>query len=79
MQAPGFPEALASIGLHRFEDLVALFRGGPEDLARRVGDGPVLTDDRPILEFFLSQPRDTLDLSTLRGDIAPFLARETPR
>ena len=35
-----------------------------------VGDGPILTDDRPLVEYFLSLPsaRDP-DLSRLRGDV----------
>jgi spermidine synthase len=72
LEMPGFPEALQSIGINRFDDLVGLFRAGPDDLRRWVGDGPILTDDRPILEYFLSQPREPLDLKALRGDVGPF-------
>ena len=32
--------------------------------------GPVLTDDRPLAEYFLSLPRDRqVDLSSLTGDV----------
>ena len=32
-----------------------------------VGEGPLLTDDRPLVEYYLSLPRDnrTVDLSSL--------------
>jgi spermidine synthase len=75
LQVPGFGDALRGIGLNRFEDLVGLFRAGPSDLGRWVGQGPILTDDRPILEYFLSQPRKALDLKALRGDVGPHLSR----
>jgi hypothetical protein len=39
-------------------------------MSRFVGHGPVLTDDRPLVEYFLSLPRDkVLDLSGLRADV----------
>jgi hypothetical protein len=35
-----------------------------------VGEGPVLTDDLPLVEYFLSLPRDRpIDIRTLRGDV----------
>jgi len=37
-----------------------------------VGRGPLLTDDRPLVEYHRSLPRDArpLDLSTLRSDFS---------
>ena len=45
----------------------------PDALRRFVGSGPILTDDRPLLEYFLSLPDDhrPLDLSTLTAADAP--------
>jgi hypothetical protein len=35
-----------------------------------VGEGPLLTDDRPLAEYFLSLPRDrNPDLLGLKGDV----------
>lgn len=53
--------------------LIELFRAGPSDLRRWLGEGKILTDDRPILEYFLSQSREPLDLKALRGDIGPYI------
>jgi hypothetical protein len=41
-------------------------------MRRFVGSGPVLTDDRPLLEYYRSLPddRDVPDLTTLRGEVA---------
>ena len=40
-----------------------------------MGSGPILTDDRPLVEYFLSLPRDRdVDLSPLKGDVRSVLA-----
>jgi spermidine synthase len=76
LQVPELKNAFASIGIDSFDDLIALFWAGPEDLRRFVGNGPLLTDDRPILEFFLSLPRDKEpDFSALKGDVSQVLAK----
>jgi spermidine synthase len=31
---------------------------GPDELRRWVGDGPILTDDKPVIEYFLALPKD---------------------
>jgi len=61
---------LAELGVLDFEGLLALYRAGPDELRALVGDGPLLTDDRPLVEYFLSLPRDTnADLTGLKGDV----------
>ena len=42
-----------------------------DDPGRYVGDGPILDDDRPLMEYFLSLPRDDrmIDLKEMRDDI----------
>ena len=45
------------INVTKFEDLTNLYTAGPNELANYVGDGPLLTDDRPLAEYFLSLPR----------------------
>lgn len=36
--------------------LKRIFIAGPEDIRAFVGEGPVLTDDKPMIEYFLSLP-----------------------
>jgi spermidine synthase len=45
------------------------YLAGPEQLRRWVGDGPILTDDQPVIEYFLALPKDDppVDLRGLRG------------
>jgi hypothetical protein len=39
-------------------------------MRRYVGEGPVLTDDRPLLEYYRSLPRsqEDFDVDELRGE-----------
>jgi spermidine synthase len=71
LQDPLTREALESIGVLSFEMLLALYTAGPEELQQLVGPGPILTDDRPRVEYFLSLPRSEpiIDLSHMRGDV----------
>ena len=73
-QLPGRRQALDDLGAGTWEKLLALYVAGPEELSRYVGDGPILTDDRPLVEYFLSLPRDkTMDLRGVRGDVNELL------
>jgi spermidine synthase len=60
--------SLAAAGFHDARSLLGHYVAGPDDLRRFLGDGPILTDDRPLLEYYLSLPRDErpLDLTGLR-------------
>jgi len=70
LQVPGRRDMIAAMGLHSFDDLLRQYIAGPEELRSFVGEGPILTDDRPLVEYFLSLPRDKdVDLSRLRGDV----------
>jgi spermidine synthase len=73
----GRAEALRELGIDSFDKLLSMFVAGPDELGAFVGDGPLLTDDRPQAEYFLSLPRTTpTDLSRLRGDVARFVINE---
>jgi spermidine synthase len=73
LDVPGRRDALAELGVETFEGLLGMFRAGPDELRAFVGDGPLLTDDRPLTEYFLSLPRDRdVDLSGLKGDVQRF-------
>ena len=68
LQMPGRAQAARDVGVQTFDQLQRLFRAGADELRAFVGDGPLLTDDRPQLEYFLSLPRDhNVDLSRLRA------------
>jgi len=56
--AAALQPSLAAAGLHDADSLLGQYFAGPEDLRRFLGEGPILTDDRPMLEYYLSLPRD---------------------
>ena len=70
LAVPGLSDALATIGIRSFDDLLRVYWGGPSDIRRHVGQGAILTDDRPILEYFLAMRRDKqMNPSDMRGDV----------
>jgi spermidine synthase len=69
-QLPGRRQALEDLGAGTWEKLLAMYIAGPDELRRYVGDGPILTDDLPLVEYFLSLPRDkTMDLRGVRSKV----------
>ncbi len=67
------------IGLRRFDDLLGMYVGGRDQVMAYVGEGPMLRDDRPVIEYFLSMPGRgvPVDPSKLSGPVADLL-RPTP-
>ena len=49
---------LQKIRLPTTQDLLGRFNASEQELRRIVGDGPIITDDRPYIEFFRSLPDD---------------------
>jgi spermidine synthase len=75
LQAPGRAKGAQDLGVRTFEELLANYRAGPEELRAFLGPGPILTDNQPLVEYFLSLPRDReVDLRPLKGDVRRILA-----
>lgn len=72
---PAIRAVLAGYNLDAEDKLLKQFVAGPEDVRKLVGDGPVTTDDRPLVEYFLSRPQGEkpMDLSATYGDVRPFV------
>ena len=74
LKLPGSRQGLHDLNVESWDALLAAFTAGPEELAAFVGPGDVLTDDRPLVEYFLSLPRgQDVDLTPLRGDVRRFV------
>ena len=73
--APETRAALDEIGLSDFGALARWYTAGPREMRALVGEGPILTDDRPLVEYYRSLPRrdPPVDLSTLHGDVRVLL------
>ena len=77
LKEPGRAMGLRDLEVDSFDQLLEMFRAGPDELRAFVGSGPLLTDDAPLVEYFLSLPRDRdADLSTLKGDVNRFVVKE---
>jgi spermidine synthase len=77
LEARGRAQGAQDLGATSFDRLLAMYRAGPDELRSFVGPGPILTDDRPLVEYFLSLPRDReIDLSPLKGDVRRHVAEE---
>ena len=48
----------ASCSTGDYDTLAETYLAGPPEVKNWVGDGPILTDDKPTIEYFLSLPRD---------------------
>ena len=66
---PQTRRALASVRLHTFDALLGAFSGHADAMRAYVGDGPLLTDDHPRIEYHrsLDGDRRDADLSGFRG------------
>jgi len=75
LAAPSSGELLRTIGLDSFDALDQWYTAGPREMRAFVGQGPLLTDDRPLLEYYRSLPADEalVDLSTLHGRFSDVL------
>ena len=54
--SPTARQALREAGFERPEDLAAAFVATREEIEAFVGPGPILSDDRPMIEYFRSIP-----------------------
>ncbi len=79
---PETREALDAVGLRNFENLRSWYTAGPAEMRAFVGAGPVLTDDRPLVEYhhWLPRPEEQppLNLSSLKGDVNRVIAAAPP-
>lgn len=77
LKDPDMREALGSIGIDRFASLLSLYTAGPEEMQAFVGAGPILTDDRPMVEYFLSlsESNHRVERGTLQGDVMRHVRR----
>ena len=71
LERPAARVALGDVGLGSFAELLSRYKAGPAEMRAFVGEGLILSDDRPLTEYFLSLPQHdaAVDLSGLQGDV----------
>jgi spermidine synthase len=67
MKEPAVRADLEAIGFHSPEDLAGTFVAADAALARFVGDGPQVTDDRPRIEYFNFYPINPIRYDDIIG------------
>jgi hypothetical protein len=73
----GRAQGLRDTNIESFDTLLQTFAAGPDEIRAFVGPGPLLTDDRPMAEYFLSLSRDrSPDLASLKGDVNRFVVED---
>jgi spermidine synthase len=72
LSQPTTRAAFSAVGLDSYEALRGWYTGGPAQMRSFVGEGALLTDDRPQVEYFrsLASNAEPLDVSPLKGDVA---------
>jgi hypothetical protein len=74
LTVPGRAASLKDVRIETFEALLEAFTAGPDEIRAFIGDGPLLTDDRPLAEYFLSLPRGRdPDLAALKSDVMRYV------
>ncbi len=75
LASPQSKAALDEMGFTTFAALRGQFNAGPAEIKDFLGEGPILTDDRPLTEYFLSLPQNDkpVDMTKLRGDVGPYV------
>jgi spermidine synthase len=77
LTVPGRARGLKDARIETFDALLETFAAGPDEIRAFVGPGPLLTDDRPLAEYFLSLPRGgEPDLAALKGDVRRYIASD---
>ncbi|GIW11222.1 MAG: spermidine synthase [Dehalococcoidia bacterium] len=71
---PQLAAVLREAGLAQPNDFLSRFNAGADEIRARIGPGPIITDDRPVIEYFRSLPQDgPPDVTSYSRDIRPFL------
>ena len=63
-------DVLSLMHVDSFDHLQRMFRASPADIRAFVGEGPLLTDDKPAIEYFASLPQDERGLTRIGRDPA---------
>ena len=75
LAAPQSKAALEAMGFTTFAAVARPVQRRPSRNQEFLGEGPILTDDRPLTEYFLSLPQNDkpVDMTKLRGDVGPYV------
>jgi spermidine synthase len=68
LRMAGSAQGLRDFGVDTWDRLLSAYVAGPEELRAFVGGGPILTDDKPLVEYFFPcRATAMIDTSSLNG------------
>jgi spermidine synthase len=72
--------ALAEVKLRSPEDVLKMYTGNREEVVAYVGEGPIISDDRPLIEYFRSsqEMREVVTLGRIQRDLREKFTNRTP-
>ena len=71
MQSPQLRDDMAGVGFHSAEDLAATFVAADRALSAFMGDGPIVTDNRPRIEYFNLYAVDAMGYDEVMKHLEP--------
>src|SRR5262249_53386340 len=77
MDVPTVRDDMAAVGFHSPEDLAGSFVAADGALSRLIGDGPIVTDNRPRIEYYNLYPVDPMgynDITKYQEPLDKYLA-----
>jgi hypothetical protein len=71
---PEMSRVLRLMNVDRFDHLARMFRASPAQARDLAASGPPLTDDRPVIEYFVRlAPEPPVNIGEVRADIGTIL------
>lgn len=70
LEEPATRRVLGLMNVETVDHAVRIFKAGPDAIRTYLGAGVVLSDDRPLLEYFESLPQRPLELGGVSSDAA---------
>lgn len=77
---PQTRSSLLEVKLQSPEQVLKMYTGSREEIAAYVGDGPIISDDRPLIEYFRSseEMQEVVTLGRIQRDLRDYFRNRTP-
>jgi len=76
LRTAGGAQGFRDLNVESWDRLLAAYVAGSDELRAFVCSGPILSDDRPLVEYFVSLPRDRdVDTSSMKGDVQRYVLK----
>jgi spermidine synthase len=79
-QQPQTRASLLEVKLQSPEQVLKMYTGNRDEVVAYVGDGPIISDDRPLIEYFRSsqEMQEVVTLGRIQRDLREYFRNRTP-